>query len=64
MTETATAKSFIVRVYRMDPDDPRQLAGQVEALDGSGECQPFTNAAELTALLNRKSGKRCGKPKR
>jgi hypothetical protein len=63
MTETATAKSFIVRVYRMDPDDSRQLVGQVEALDGSGECQPFADAAELTALLNRKAGKRSRKPK-
>jgi len=58
MTELSTANSFIVRVYRVDFEDPHKLAGLVEALDGSGERTPFTDADELAALLNRGARKR------
>ena len=58
MTELSTANSFIVRVYRVDSEDPHKLTGLVEAMDGSGERTPFTDADELAALLNRGAGKR------
>jgi hypothetical protein len=63
MTEHSTADSFIVRIYRFDTDDQRKLAGLVEATDGSGERQPFTDSDELAAILNRlvKTRKRRGK---
>jgi hypothetical protein len=52
MTEHSIADSFIVRLYRFDTDDQRKLAGLVEAMDGSGERQPFTDIEELTGILN------------
>jgi hypothetical protein len=55
MTERSTAKSFIVRIYRYDTEDQRNLTGLVEALDGSGERTPFTDIDELGAILNRGS---------
>lgn len=62
MTELSTAQSFVVRIYRIDTDDPRKLTGQVETLDGSGTRSPFTCIDELAALLNRGTEKRrCGK---
>ena len=53
MTELSTAESFIVRIYRIDTEDPKKLTGLVESMDGSGERKPFTNLDELAALLNR-----------
>ena len=58
MTELTTANSFIVRVYRIDPEDRKRLTGLVEALDGSGERTPFTDIDELAAVLGRSVGKR------
>ena len=58
MTELSTAQSFVVRIYRIDTDDPRKLTGQVETLDGSGTRSPFTCLDELAALLNRGAGER------
>lgn len=52
MTELSTAVSFIVRIYRIDTEDQKKLAGLVEAMDGSGERTPFTDIIELTAVLN------------
>ena len=52
MIELTTANSFIVRVYRVDSEDPVKLTGQVEMLDGSGKRMPFTDIVELCALLN------------
>jgi hypothetical protein len=53
MTELSTAQSYIVRVYRVDPDEPRKIAGLVEPMDGSGERIPFTDLGQLAALLKR-----------
>ncbi|WP_041245292.1 hypothetical protein [Geotalea uraniireducens] len=63
MTELSTANSFVVRVYRVDTEDPHKLVGQLETLDGSGERQPFTDLGELATLLNRGAGKRRGRGK-
>jgi hypothetical protein len=63
MTKLSTADSFIVRIYRIDTEDPRKLTGLVEALDGSGERTPFTDIDELAAVLNRGMGKRGGRRK-
>lgn len=64
MTELTTANSFIVRVYRVDPEDPHKLTGLVEAMDGSDVRAPFTNLDELAALLSRLPGKRGGRKRR
>lgn len=61
MTELSTANSYIVRIYRIDTEDPKKLTGLVEEMDGSGERTPFTDIAELAAVLNRGEGKRGGK---
>ncbi|ABQ25323.1 hypothetical protein [Geotalea uraniireducens] len=58
MTELSTANSFIVRVYRIDTEDPANITGLVEMLDGSGERVPFTDINELAAVLKRGVGKR------
>lgn len=66
MEKSLTAQSFIVRVYRVDTEDRRKIAGQVEALDGSGQKKPFRDADELAGLLNKHpalSGKRVRKAK-
>ncbi|MBI5591016.1 MAG: hypothetical protein HY881_11095 [Deltaproteobacteria bacterium] len=57
MTELLTADSFIVRIYRMDTEDPKKLTGLVEALDGSGKRVPFTDIDELAAALNQDAGR-------
>jgi hypothetical protein len=57
MTELSTANSFIVRIYRVDTDDPRKLTGLVEAMDGSGERAPFNHIDELALLLSGWSAK-------
>lgn len=62
MTELTTAQSFVVRVYRMDKDDPTHLAGQVESLDGSGSRTPFTSLDELATILNHPGRKRRRRP--
>jgi hypothetical protein len=51
MTESSTSCSFIVHIYRFDPEDPRKLAGLVEPLDGSDERTPFTDSDEMAAAL-------------
>ena len=53
MPEHSVSDSFIVRIYRFDPEDQRKLAGQVEAMDGTGERVPFTNVDALAAALRR-----------
>ncbi|MBI5594025.1 MAG: hypothetical protein HY881_26555 [Deltaproteobacteria bacterium] len=57
MTELLTADSFIVRIYRMDTEDPKKLTRLVEALDGSGKRVPFTDIDELAAALNQGAGR-------
>jgi hypothetical protein len=58
MTELTTAQSFMVRIYRIDPQDPSRLTGQIELLDGSGVRIPFSGCNELTAVLSRTTVKR------
>jgi hypothetical protein len=53
MTEHPTLESFIVRIYRVDTEDPWKIAGLVEATDGSGKREPFTDIEELGAILSR-----------
>ena len=53
MEENLTARSFIVRLYRVDTEDTGKITGLVEALDGSGRQAPFRDAGELAAILNR-----------
>jgi hypothetical protein len=52
MTELSTAESFIVRIYRINTEDPKRLTGLVEAMDGSGERTAFTDIDELATVLN------------
>jgi hypothetical protein len=53
MTEHATRQSFIVRIYRYDPEDCRRVTGNVEAVDGSGAATPFTSTDELCQAMAR-----------
>jgi len=64
MTELSTAQSYIVRIYRTDPDDPGKLTGLVEALDGSGERTPFVDTDGLIAILRHTAKKRTRRRKR
>ncbi len=57
MTEHTILESFIVRIYRIDTNDPGKITGLVEVLDGSGDREPFAALDELGALLNRRAGK-------
>lgn len=52
--EQPASESFIVRVYRIDREDGQKITGLVEALDGSGEREPFTRIDELSAILRRR----------
>jgi hypothetical protein len=52
MKEQSTVKSYVVRVYRIDTEDPRKITGLVEAMDGRGEQAPFNHGDELAALLS------------
>jgi hypothetical protein len=47
-----------VRIYRYDSEDQCILTGLVEALDGSGERTPVTDANELAAVLSRSMERR------
>lgn len=58
MTETFTAHSYLVRVYRVDTDNPSRITGLVEAMDGSGICAPFNDMDELSCLLRKGSERR------
>ncbi len=42
--------SYVVRIYRRDPKDPRRLVGLVERAEARGE-QAFRNSEELMAIL-------------
>ncbi len=64
MTEHSTSDSFIVRVYRVNTDDPRKINGLVETMDGSGERESFADTDELGAILNRRAGRPLKKRKK
>ena len=49
--EQTIPKSFIVRVYRVDPEAPEKIAGQVEPVDGAGARTSFTGVGELARAL-------------
>jgi hypothetical protein len=51
MTTRATADSYVVRIYRVDTEDQKNLTGLVEAMDGSGERLPFKNIDQLAEVL-------------
>lgn len=51
MIELSVSDSFIVRIYRIDTENPSKLTGLVEIMDGSGERAPFTNLEELASIL-------------
>lgn len=51
MTERATHRSFLVRIYRFDPADGGTLTGLVEAIDGSGVTRPFASTEELGKIM-------------
>ncbi len=46
-------QSFIVRFYRFDPAEQRQVAGVIEAVDGSGTATPFVGTDQLGVVLCR-----------
>lgn len=52
MSELTTASSFIIRIYRADPAEPRLLTGLVEPMDGSGARIPFADLDDLACALN------------
>ena len=58
MTELTTAHSFIVRVYRVDTENPGRITGLLEAMDGSGIRVSFTDIDELSGLLLKGSDRR------
>lgn len=57
MSEQIKAESYVVRVYRCDPEDGRKVTGLVELMDGSGMRKPFTNLDELAAVLSHSDAK-------
>jgi hypothetical protein len=58
MTEQSILESFIIRVYRIDTNDPERVTGILESIDGSGEPEPFVGLGELGLVLSRRAGKR------
>lgn len=54
----------MVRVYRVDTEDPQKLIGMIEAMDGSGERLPFNNVEDLAAVLRRAADNRGGSRKK
>ena len=44
-------QSFVVRVYRFDPAERLQVAGVIEAIDGSGTSRPFADTTQLGEIL-------------
>jgi len=57
MTEFSTLGSFIVRIYRVDTEDDRKVAGLVEVMDGSGSRESFTDLDKLGEILSRRAGR-------
>jgi len=54
--------NYIIRIYRQDEEDLRQLAGIVE-IASSGEEKPFSNLNELIEILTTIDNNRIGKGK-
>lgn len=51
-----TLDSFIVRIYRIDPEDLQKITGLVETTDGSGMRKSFADLTELGAILKNCAG--------
>ena len=43
-------ESYIVRIYRRDPEDPQKSAGLVEVVN-TEETRPFSDARELVEII-------------
>ncbi len=43
--------TYIIRIYRQDPDEPRKLVGLVEEAGAEGK-RGFTSLEELWGILN------------
>jgi hypothetical protein len=43
-------ESYVIRIYRRDPDDPLKPVGMVEVVETS-ETKTFTHAGELMDIL-------------
>ncbi len=43
--------NYILRIYRLDRKDPKQLVGLIEEVGGKGK-KPFTNLHELWEILS------------
>jgi hypothetical protein len=54
--DRAIARSFIVRIYRALPNQPKCLLGRVEEV-GKNSTRVFKNIEELWEILNRSSDK-------
>jgi len=61
--EQTIPKSYIVRVYRVDPKEPDKIAGQVEAMDCDGARSSFAAIGELAEVLRQPAAKRNEKKK-
>ena len=46
----SASESYLIRIYRRDPGDPRLVAGLVELIEKE-RTETFKNAAELLAIL-------------
>ena len=55
MPKLSMSESFIIRIYRVDTQDPHRVNGLVEAMDGSGERESFDSIDELGGILNRRA---------
>lgn len=63
MTERLTSDSFLIRVYRVDTENCRNITGVLEAMDGTHESKPFTDIDELGAMLYSRTDRTKKKPK-
>ena len=43
-------ESYVIRIYRRDPDDPLKPVGMIEVVETS-ETRAFTHAGELVDIL-------------
>jgi hypothetical protein len=51
MAELSTTASFIVRIYRFDTNDTKNIVGMIEPIDGRGLTEAFTNIDELGKVI-------------
>lgn len=52
MSQRLTSESFIVRVYRVDTENSRQINGLVQTMEGAGPGESFADIDELGEILN------------